>query len=140
MISVVKCECLNCGNITQISLTKILSGESKQCANCSRKNLKIGKEISEMSYVDSTYVIAIDGRRKTNKNSTTKVTGVSYFEKQGKYRAYINFQRKQYYLGLYEKIEDAIKARKAAEQNIYGNFLEWFRNTYPEEWEKINKE
>lgn len=93
-----------------------------------------------MSYVDSTYVIAIDGRRKTNKNSTTKVTGVSYFEKQGKYRAYINFQRKQYYLGLYEKIEDAIKARKAAEQNIYGNFLEWFRNTYPEEWEKINKE
>lgn len=135
---VVQCKCLKCGNITKISLSKILSGESKQCSNCSRKNLKIGKEILSMSHIDNTCVLSIDGRRKINKNSTTKITGVSYLEKHGKYRAYINFQRKQYYLGLYEKIEDAINARNVAEQNIYGNFLKWYQDAYPEEWKRIN--
>lgn len=66
-----------------------------------------------------------------------RVTGVSYYAKYGKYRAYINFQRKQYYLGLYEKIDDALKARKSAEENIYGNFLKWYQDTYPEEWKRI---
>ena len=134
---VVQCQCLKCGAIVKISLYKILSGESKQCFNCSKKNLKIGKEIISKAFVDNTSIIAIDGRRKTNKNSTTKVTGVSYYDKYGKYREYINFQRKQYYLGLYEKIDDALKARKSAEENIYGNFLKWYQDTYPEEWKRI---
>ena len=38
---------------------------------------------------------------------------MSYYAKYGKYRAYVNFKRKQYYLGLYEKIDDALKARKS---------------------------
>lgn len=57
----------------------------------------------------------------------------------GKYRAYINFKRKQYYLGLYEKIEDAVFARKQAEKHVYGEFLDWYASEHPEEWEKINK-
>lgn len=61
---------------------------------------------------------------------------MSYYAKYGKYRAYVNFKRKQYYLGLYEKIDDALKARKSAEENIYGN-LKWYQDTYPEEWKKI---
>ena len=56
-----------------------------------------------------------------------------------KYRAYINFQHKQYHLGSYEKLEDAIRARKVAEEKIYGTFLNWYAETYPENWGKLNK-
>ena len=56
-----------------------------------------------------------------------------------RYRSYITFKRKQYSLGCYKKLEEAIEARKKAEENIYGGFLEWYKGTYPKEWEIINK-
>ena len=40
--------------------------------------------------------------------------------------AEIMFKRKNYRLGRYEKKEDAIATRKIAEQEIFGNFLEWY--------------
>ena len=104
-----------------------------------KKNLAKGHEILKIASVGGTSITAIDGRRKINKNSSTGYNGISYMPKIGKYRAYINFQRKQYTLGLHEKIEDAILARKCAEKEIYGNFLGWYANEYPEKWEKLNK-
>ena len=35
-----------------------------------------------------------------------------------------------------ETLEEA-QARKSAEENIYGNFLKWYQDTYPEEWKRI---
>lgn len=48
-------------------------------------------------------------------NSTTKITGVSFMKSRNKYRATIMVNRKQIHLGLFENINDAIKARKDAE-------------------------
>ncbi|MEY8396201.1 hypothetical protein AALB64_15525 [Lachnospiraceae bacterium 45-P1] len=56
-----------------------------------------------------------------------------------KYRAYINFQRKQYSLGLFSRIEDAVAARKEAERQIYGDFLRWYEEAYPENWERLKQ-
>lgn len=42
-------------------------------------------------------------------------------------------------LKMYSSIEDAEEARKKAEGKIYGEFLEWYAETYPEEWKKIEK-
>ena len=48
-------------------------------------------------------------------NSTTKVNGVSFMKTRNKYRATIMVNRKQIHLGLFEDINDAIKARKDAD-------------------------
>lgn len=49
------------------------------------------------------------------------------------------FKRKKYYLGGYKELEDAAMARKQAEDNIYGPFLEWYAETYPEHWKRLQK-
>ena len=52
------------------------------------------------------------------------VRGVYYDGKRGKYRARIKFRRKIYNLGYFTNLEDAIKARKRAEEDYFGKFLE----------------
>ena len=44
--------------------------------------------------------------------------------------AEIMFKKKKYYLGRYSEKETAIKARKRAEEELFGNFLEWYHNEY----------
>lgn len=136
---VMKCVCSICGSETEIPLVRLKAGRAKTCVKCARKNLKAGNEIKEMANVDGTLITAIDGRRTLNKNSSSGYNGVSWMPKLGKYRAYIYFKRKQYHLGSYERIEDAIAARKEGEKAIYGNFLEWYKESYPDQWEKIQK-
>lgn len=138
-VPVMKCVCSFCGSETEIPLVRLKSGSAKTCVRCARKNLKIGNEIKEMASVDGTLITAIDGRRVLNKNSSTGYNGVSWMPKIGKYRSYIYFKKKQYNLGSYEKIEDAIAARKEGEKAIYGNFLEWYKENYPDRWEKLQK-
>jgi len=43
----------------------------------------------------------------------------------------ISLNRKQYYLGSYRHFDAAVKARKAAEEQIEGSFEEWYL-----EWRK----
>ncbi|RHU80446.1 AP2 domain-containing protein [Clostridiaceae bacterium OM08-6BH] len=54
--------------------------------------------------------------RGLQSNNTTGHKGVSYLKKTGKYRAYIKIHGKQVWLGAYDTIEEAIRARKKAEQ------------------------
>ena len=111
----------------------------RPCEKCAKENLKKGYEIHKIASVDGTLITAIDGHRKINKNSSTHHTGVSWMPKLQKYRAYINFQRKQYSLGLFSRIEDAVAARKEAERQIYGDFLRWYEEAYPENWERLKQ-
>ena len=134
----VRCKCHRCGEIFNVPLSRLKAGGAKVCARCARENLDLGHEVSKALSVDGTLISAIDGRRKVNKNSATGHTGVSR-SKNGKYRAYINFRRKQYHLGEYEKIEDAVAARKIAEEEIYGDFLSWYQREFPNQWEKITR-
>ena len=56
--------------------------------------------------------------------NTSGVRGVYYNEKTGKWRARLRFQRKIYNLGTFSRFEDAVDARKKAEESIYGEFLD----------------
>lgn len=134
-----RCICNKCGNETTILLKRLKGGGAKQCANCAKKILSKGREIGLQNKVEGTCIIAIDGRRSLNKNNTSNHVGVSFINKLGKWRAYITFKRKQYHLGLYTDYSKAVVAREEAEEKIYGGFLEWYKNTYPEHWEKIKK-
>ena len=42
------------------------------------------------------------------------------------------FQQKCYYLGGYNRIEDAAEARAEAEEKIFGDFLRWYYDEFPE--------
>ncbi len=134
----VRCKC-SCGNIVEMPLTRVVSGQAKTCGHDRHKNLGDGLKISNDRHVDGTFLSAIDGGRQINKNNTSGYKGVSYMSKSGKYRAYINFKRKQYFLGCYDDIKQAVAAREAAEKEIYGNFLKWYATEHPEQWEKISK-
>lgn len=48
-------------------------------------------------------------------SSSTGVTGVTRHHQTNKWRAYITVNQKQLSLGCFERIDDAIAARKAAE-------------------------
>lgn len=54
--------------------------------------------------------------------------------------AYIYFRGKRYHLGCYLDINDAIKVRELAEKKIFGDFLNWYAETYPEKYRKFQKD
>ena len=74
-------------------------------------------------YVDGTQI----SRIKSDKLIATNTSGARsvYLErKTGKWRARLRFKGKTYNFGTYANFDDAVKARKEAEQLIYGEFLD----------------
>ena len=139
-IPYMRCLCGKCGKYTEIPLHRLRTGGAKECAACAKKNLKEGRKIMhELYQADGSSLSNIKEDRKRNKNNTTGFTGVSYLPKCGKYRAYIVFRRKQYSLGLHETRNEAHEAYLSAKKRLHGGFVEWYKETYPEKWEKINK-
>lgn len=55
-------------------------------------------------------------------NNTSGVCGVSYCKNIGKWGAYIRKNNKRYNLGYYLSFDDAVKARKEAENKMFGEY------------------
>ncbi|RZL19918.1 MAG: hypothetical protein EOO89_01875 [Pedobacter sp.] len=62
-----------------------------------------------------------DRNRKLSKHNKLGIKGVSH-RKSGKYRARIKVNGVEIYLGTYELLEDAIKARQKASQELFKEF------------------
>lgn len=60
--------------------------------------------------------------RKVVVHNTSGYTGVCFDRNRGKWRADIKLPHKRKFLGHFSNIEDAIKARKEAEQTYFGEF------------------
>lgn len=75
--------------------------------------------------IDGTKAISLN--QKKSKNNTSGVKGVS-MTRDGKYRAYLNIARKQKHLGFFGTIEEAVAARKKAEEIYYEPILKEFEN------------
>ena len=60
--------------------------------------------------------------RRVLKNNTSGVTGVTWVKQINKWRAMIGVNRNVIHLGDYTTKEDAIKARKDAEQQYFGEY------------------
>lgn len=136
-VTIAQCLCHRCGRRKEILLSRITQGGAKTCGCRTPENLATGQKIRKEYVVGGSLACALVGRRP-NQNSSTGHTGVSQM-KGGRFRAYITFRRKQYYLGTFDQIEDAVHARKEAEDKIYGDFLDWYRETYPDRWERLSK-
>ena len=130
-----KCQC-ECGNIINVSASDLLSGRVKSCGCLAKDHhYNRGKELSEWAKTSC----SVDGtnpysfKTKIPKNNTSGVKGVIWDKKRGMWRAQIVFKGKNYYLGRYSKKEDAIKARKKAENSMFGEFLKWYYENYKKE-------
>lgn len=131
-----ECKC-SCGNISYVAEYKLKNGVVGSCGclgkENSKKNMKkaTGKHLKE-HIVEGTNIHAII-RKEPNSNNTSGVTGVQWDKNRNKWRATITFKGKVYFLGRYKNKEDAIKVRKEAEENIFGEFLEWYKEEYKKE-------
>ena len=88
-----------------------------------------GSGIQErLNFVDGTCVEML--RAKTvRRNNTSGVPGVDWRPSKQSWRASICFKGKRYYLGSYSRFEDAVKARKRAEEALHDSFLRKFAGT-----------
>lgn len=109
-----KCRC-DCGNITYVTASSLSSGITKSCGCLVQKILK-----SAPAIVNGTSPYKFITPKPTVK-SQTGVLGVYY--NQGKYIAGMQFQGKQVLLQSFDNIEDAIAARKAAEEKYHQPLL-----------------
>lgn len=121
-----RCRC-DCGSESVVSQTELQSGGTQSCG-CLQKE----RAIEELKIIDGTSVVILErNKRHLRKNNKSGYTGV-FCSSNGKWEAYINFKKKRYWLGRYSNKEDAVKARKRAEERIYDEFLEWYYSTYPQ--------
>lgn len=116
------CRC-DCGKEIDVRQNNLQNGWTKSCG-CLRNPAE------NFHYTEGTCVELLRPDLMY-KNNTSGVKGVYYNKKRGKWIAQIMFQQKCYYLGGFERIEDAAAARAEAEKNLFGNFLEWYYGSRP---------
>ncbi len=102
-----RCLC-DCGRETVVSSSKLLHQHTSSCG-CK----KIGAFDTGKHYIDGT-CLEILFTPKLRSNNTSGCTGV--YQRQSKWLAYITVGSKRYWLGRYERFEDAVNARKNAEE------------------------
>lgn len=131
------CKC-SCGK-EFVTLAKGFS-RIKSCGCAQEKarknNMKKASEVYLNGCVENTSVYSIKPK-KMLKNNTSGVRGVTFDKASQKWKAQIVFKGRNYYLGRYINKEDAIRARKMAEEAMFGNFFKWFQDTYPDRWKRI---
>ena len=107
------CRC-DCGGETVAKTYHLRSGHVTSCG-C----------VPRVTYVDGTCVEMLQAN-SPRKNNTSGVPGVDRRPDKGTWRATICFKGKRHYLGTYAKWEDAVKARKEAEDRLIAPFLAQF--------------
>lgn len=121
-----ECKC-DCGNTKIVSSKNLMYGFVRSCG-CLREDFcknELHKKNQEYR-IEGTNVAFLKSE-KLNNNNKSGVRGVHKNER-GKWRAEIVFQRKNYYLGSYDKFEDAVKARKEAEEKFFKPVIEKYYN------------
>ena len=118
-----RCRC-DCGKETNVLQSSLVAGNKKSCGCLKEKTQQSLSEQFEM--VDGTCVEWLRDRKRRTDNKTG-CKGV-FRKKNGKYSASIGFKKKVFHIGTYETLDQAVEARKEAEDQIFGSFLESYRN------------
>lgn len=121
-----KCRC-DCGNETIVGQTLLQTGKTKSCG-CLQSTIYA----ENLKLCEGTSVTILQAmKNKRISSNTSGYTGVYQNKKNGKWVAQITFKNKTYYLGSYEKIEDAVKSRQRGEE-MHNDFLEWYYSIHKE--------
>lgn len=111
-----RCRCKVCGRECVTEQRHL--PDYKSCGCLRDKEQAAGRAFSRTLFRAGTNYPSLKNTRKLNRNSTTGVRGVCAGRKK-RFRAYINLRRKHIDLGEYDKLEDAIAARKAGEEKYF---------------------
>lgn len=121
-----ECRC-DCGNICVVEGSSLTTSKVKSCGCLKEETLGINQKVALKAHIEKNIIdntnISIINREKPMSHNTSGVTGVKWDKSRQKWQAEIIFKNKKYYLGRYEKKEDAIIARKEAEERLHKNFL-----------------
>lgn len=104
--------------------TLVQSSETATCDDCASK--KRADALRKASFVDGTQPSHL--KCEPTKANKSGVVGVNWDKSRGKWQAGIRFKGHKYNLGRYDNIQDAIEVRKAAEKELFGEFLKWYEN------------
>lgn len=113
------CRC-DCGKETIVKTCYLRKGHVTSCG-CT----ETASGIRGLTYVDGTCVEMLQAKT-VRCNNTSGVPGVDWRRSNGMWRASICFKGKRYYLGCYKCFDDAVKARKEAEENMHDRFVTEF--------------
>lgn len=121
-----ECRC-DCGNLTYKATDTLTSGAENSCAECAaRHNAALARE--NAGYVDGTQLAKIQDMTPSAAN-TSGCRGVSFDRSKGLWEAIIIFRRKRKRLGYFKNYEDAVAARKQAENTVFGEFLDQYQES-----------
>ena len=118
-----KCRC-DCGEETVVEQSRLQSGKTKSCGCLGRQKI-----LENLNLVDGTSVTILESKlnKRVIASNSSGYNGVYQNKKTGKWIAQISFKKKTYYLGSYEKLQDAVEARRRGEA-MYDDFLDWYYN------------
>ena len=131
------CRC-ECGNELDVSYNDLLYTNLQSCGCQKKEHNQVLQE--HLTHIAGTSLDILKSQ-KVPTNNTTGTKGV-YFVR-GKWLAKIVFQKKAYYLGYYDRQEDAVEARRDAEETINLGTIEHYnrwqaRAAVDPEWAEAN--
>lgn len=110
------CRC-DCGQETVVRSNNLRSGRTRSCGG--HPNTAIARKVM--------------AAKRVRENDASGVPGVEWLPGKQQWKATISFQGRRYYLGVYPEFEDAVEARKQAEnarkraeKSLRANFLSTF--------------
>lgn len=117
-----ECKC-TCGNTVYLLGFSLTHGHYKSCGckRVAKRDAGVKKHIEKDS-IGGTRKSAL--KAKLHKGNKSGHKGVMWMESRQKWKAYIGFKGKQINLGYFDDKEDAIKARKVAEEKYHKPYLE----------------
>jgi len=124
-----RCRC-DCGREIVAKTCNLRSGRTKSCGCVYGLSLRPDGRVSppgeagraSLTFIDGTCVEMLRANT-VRKNNTSGVPGVEWRAHKGMWRAVICFKGKRHFLGHYRRFEDAVEARKQAEEKLFGAFL-----------------
>lgn len=120
------CKC-DCGNKKNIRGAHLKSGNTKSCGclkdtafddHLKKAHINLNENLLKEGTMLSTLF------KKKGKNNTSGITGVYWNKNKGKWNARITFKGKCISLGDFRNKQDAINARKEAEEKYFKPILE----------------
>lgn len=100
----------------------LMAGVESSCAECAQKH-NAACAIKNAGFINGTQLSKIQNMKPSAAN-TSGCRGVSFNKRTSRWEAQIKFRGKRTRLGSYKNFDDAVLARKKAEQVIFGGFLD----------------
>lgn len=128
-----KCKC-SCGKEVEVIGSNLERGYQVSCGDYRihrtqehfDKFMSEGRKKLDDKLVEDTNLYILNSG--LSKRNTSGCRGVYLVKKTGHYKATINFQKQCIYLGTFKTFDEAVEARKAAEEKYYKPILEKYKD------------